>query len=260
MGRVLVISDVHGNLPALNAVLEATRGWDDIVVLGDLVDYGPWPGEVIDTLLGYDARIIKGNHDHAVAYGVDCRCGEETHWLSTWFRQNITLELLDRRHIEILKSLPATLEINAGSRALLVHGSPSNPLYGYIHPWLDDDTICNMLSRPGLRLGGEQAGKPARRECTGGLYIVGHTHHQFYRVARGSTVANPGSVGQPRDGDPRAAYMILDQDTGRMTLGRVKYDTSLVVKRLQELGIPEPYMSALRYMLTRARVPPRPSV
>lgn len=75
MTRLLVVSDVHGNIYALEAVVEGVRGWDRIIVLGDLVDYGPRPGEVIDYLREHDALIVRGNHDHAVAYGVDCRWG-----------------------------------------------------------------------------------------------------------------------------------------------------------------------------------------
>ncbi|MEB3805953.1 MAG: metallophosphatase family protein [Desulfurococcales archaeon] len=253
MPRILVLSDIHGNLPALEAVLEAARGWDEVVVLGDLVDYGPWPGEVIDELRGLGASIVRGNHDHAVAYGVDCRCGEATHWLSTWFRSNVTLRLLDKASISFLRSLPTRLETEiAGARAVLVHAAPSNPLYTYLHPWLGDDRLCSLL-RPGLRLAGGGEGV----DCPRGLYLVGHTHHQFYRTVNGAVVANPGSVGQPRDGDPRAAYMVLDDSTGLIALGRVKYDVGRVLQGLGELGVPEPYLGALKYMLVNARIPPR---
>jgi len=71
--RTLIISDLHGNLPALEAVLNS-ESYDGVIVLGDLVDYGPFPGEVIDVLRSIEAKIIRGNHDHAVGYGVDCRC------------------------------------------------------------------------------------------------------------------------------------------------------------------------------------------
>ena len=251
MARALVISDVHGNLPALEAVLEAARGWDELIVLGDLVDYGPWPGEVIDALRSLGAVIVRGNHDHAVAYGVDCRCGEETHWLSTWFRSNVTLKLLDKATRGFLQSLPTTLERDIGGmRTIMVHAAPSNPLYAYLHPWLSDGEICNML-KPSPRL------SQAARGCPRGLYLVGHTHYQFYRTVQGALVANPGSVGQPRDGDPRASYLLIDKDTGEIELGRVRYDVDRVLQGLRGLGVPEPYMGVLRYILVSARVPVR---
>ena len=245
------MSDIHGNLPALNAVLDAARGWDEIVVLGDLVDYGPWPGEVIDVLKGLGASIVRGNHDHAVAYGVDCRCGEDTHWLSTWFRSNVTIRLLGKETIGFLRNLPSKLEADiAGMKAVMVHAAPSNPLYAYLYPWLSDDEACSLL-KPGIRL------KDKGANCPKGIYLVGHTHYQFYRVVQGAIIANPGSVGQPRDGDPRAGYMIIDKHTGAITFHRVKYDVGKVLQGLREVGIPEPYMTALEYMLVNARVPPK---
>jgi predicted phosphodiesterase len=252
--RVLVLSDIHGNLHALRAVLEAARGWDEVLVLGDLVDYGPRPGEVVDELRGLGARVVRGNHDEAVGYGVDCRCGEATHWLSVWFRENVTLRLVDSGVRRYLASLPLSLELDAGPlRAVAVHAAPSNPLYAYLYPWLPEGEACRLLRRPSPRL------VPRREGCPRGLYLVGHTHHQFLRVLGGAVVANPGSVGQPRDGDPRAAYMILDTDTGRVEFGRVEYDVERVIRELEALGVPEPYMGALRYMLVRASVPPRPT-
>lgn len=256
MARVLVLSDVHGNLEALQAVLSAARGWDEVLVLGDLVDYGPWPGEVIDALRGLGARVVKGNHDHAAAFGVDCRCGEKTHWLSTWFRENITVRLLSRRDLEYLAGLPEKLVLDTpvGSLAA-VHGAPASPLYGYLHPWLGEEAVCAML-RPGARLAPVSRRGGCRPRHS--VYLVGHTHYQFLRVVGGSRVVNPGSVGQPRDGDPRAAYAVLDTETGEVVFGRARYDVSRVLRTLEALGIPEPYMCALRVMLLEARVPEPP--
>ncbi len=251
------MSDVHGNLHALRAVLSHAAGWDEILVLGDLVDYGPRPGEVIDELRGLGAKMVRGNHDHAVGYGVDCRCGEATHWLSVWFRENVTLRLLGDGDRRFLASLPLRLPVEAGGlRGEAVHGAPSNPLYEYLHPWLGEGDLCPRL-RPlaALRLGGRPA---AGGGCPRGFYLVGHTHHQFLRVAGGAVVVNPGSAGQPRDGDPRAAYALVDTETGSVTLARVEYDVAATVRELEELGVPDPYLSALRYMLLNARVPPRP--
>lgn len=251
MARILVVSDVHGNLQALRAVLEAARGWDEVLVLGDLVDYGPRPGEVLDEVRSLGARVVRGNHDHAVGYGVDCRCGEETHWLSVWFRENVTLKLLGRRDREYLAGLPVKLVVDDSLGVMAVHAAPSNPLYEYLYPWLSDDELCSRL-KASVRL----SRRPGRVECPRGFFLVGHTHHQFLRVARGALVVNPGSAGQPRDGDPRAAYALVDTDSGRVELGRVKYDVEAVVRDLESLGIPDPYMAALKYMLLRAETPP----
>ncbi|NOZ30491.1 MAG: metallophosphoesterase family protein [Crenarchaeota archaeon] len=250
MTRLLVVSDVHGNIYALKAVVEGVRGWDRIIVLGDLVDYGPRPGEVIDYLREHDALIVRGNHDHAVAYGVDCRCGEATHWLSVWFRENITNKVLSRRDKEFLSMLPLTSELeDSNVRVVLVHASPSNPLYSYLYPWLDDSSICSML-RPGLRLEG------GARDCmNGGVYLIGHTHLQFLRTVGGTLVANPGSTGEPRDGDPRAAYSVFDLESSTISFGRARYDVDRVIGDLEDLGVPDPYLSALKVMFREGRVP-----
>ena len=182
--KLLVVSDVHGNLEALNAVLERVRGWDEVAVLGDLVDYGPSPGEVLDAVKELEARVVRGNHDHAVAYGVDCQCGEETHWLSVWFRENVTLRLLGDGDRKWLAALSTRLTISLASvEAVAVHGAPRNPLYAYLYPWLGDDQVCSLLSRPPARLTVKDGGKCPEK----GLYLVGHTHIQFHRVVRGST-------------------------------------------------------------------------
>lgn len=248
-----MVSDVHGNIEALKSVVEGVGGWDGLIVLGDLVDYGPRPGEVIDYLREHDAIIVRGNHDHAVAYGVDCRCGEETHWLSVWFRENVTNRLISDRDKEFLASLPLKRELDFnGGRIVLVHAAPSNPLYSYLYPWLGDSDMCSMLKRR-VRLSARKDG------CSGGgMYLVGHTHFQFLRIVRGTLIANPGSVGQPRDGDPRAAYALLDPEEGGVSFGRMSYDVEKVIGDLKGLGVGGPYLSALKVMFREARVPSPP--
>ena len=254
MPRILVLSDVHGNLDALNAVLDDARGWDEVLVLGDLVDYGPEPGEVIDALRGLGARIVRGNHDHAVAYGVDCRCGEATHWISVWFREHVTNKLLSREDKAFLAALPEQLLLDLGGlgEALAVHGAPASRLYAYLYPWLREEEACRLLV-PSARLTPRGTGECRPRRS---LYLVGHTHHQFYRVIGGAVVANPGSAGQPRDGDPRAAYMLIDTDKASITMRRVRYPVENTVRKLKSLEIPSPYIDALTYMLVKARTPP----
>ena len=258
--RVLVVSDVHGNLLGLRAVLDVVGRWDELVVLGDLVDYGPWPGETLDLVRELGARVVRGNHDHAAAYGVDCGCGERTHWLSTWTRENITLPGLSRGDLDWLARLPLKLELDLGGplgRVVAVHAAPGNPLYAYLYPWLGKREVCGLLSgRRGLRLNprpGAEAGSPG---CPRGFYLVGHTHHQFKLTIEGAVVVNPGSAGQPRDGVAMAGYALIDMDSGLVSLGRVGYPIERVAEALRRLGVPEPYLGALVYMLREAREPP----
>ena len=112
--RVLVISDVHGNADALRAVLEDAGRWDDVWVLGDLVDYGPEPQVVVDMVRELrPGLVVRGNHDNAVAFGVDCLCDPKVHELSVYTRQAISARLLSREQVEWLRGLPTTARKSA---------------------------------------------------------------------------------------------------------------------------------------------------
>ncbi|MHA1505670.1 MAG: metallophosphoesterase family protein [Candidatus Asgardarchaeia archaeon] len=105
MTRVVIVSDIHGNLEALNAVLRDCKDYDEFLFLGDAVDYGPNPSEVIDLLKSLGVRSVVGNHDKAVAYNVDCRCGDELHDLSVYTRENISNKLLTKSDISFLRKM-----------------------------------------------------------------------------------------------------------------------------------------------------------
>ncbi|ABN69446.1 metallophosphoesterase [Staphylothermus marinus F1] len=247
--KKLLISDIHGNLPALQTILD-NEVYDEVIVLGDLVDYGPYPGEVIDVLRTIGARIIRGNHDHAVGYGVDCRCGEATHWVSVWFRENITNKLLSSNDKEYLAKLPLFIEKD---NALYVHGSPSNPLYDYLYPWIGYEEIIEKILR--AVIGRKYVfGKTSGKHRYERIY-VGHTHVQFMLTIDSIQVINPGSIGQPRDGDPRAGYAVVENDT--VILKRKKYPVEKIIRRYEELKIPDPYYSFLKQLLLTGKLPHR---
>lgn len=243
--KALLISDIHGNLDALKRVIEDAKGYDEIWVLGDLVDYGPEPHLVIDLIKGLRPElVIRGNHDHAVAFGVDCRCGEKTHELSVYTRENISLKLIAESQRSWLGELPLVARRNiAGSEALIVHGSPRDPIYGYLYPQLGEAELLRMLapaSRYGLGSG----------KINYGIAVVGHTHIPMDIRAGPARALNPGSVGQPRDGDPRASYGILDLDTGDFAVYRVKYDVNIVIAKLRNLLIEERMLQQLSRILS----------
>lgn len=251
MGKILVLSDIHGNYDALKTILETEKDFDEIIVLGDLVDYGPQPNEVIDFLIENNAKILRGNHDHAVAFGVDCKCGEKTHWLSVWFRENITNKIIDPKHKSFLGRLP--LSYTAGD-VYFTHASPNNNLYEYIYPWEKPETLCGKLStRKKLRMGEEKT-DITNCDLPSKKIILGHTHIQFSFYFDGHLIANPGSAGQPRDGDPRASYMVIDLENGDFVLKRRKYPVERTVMKLKELGIPDPYYSALKSILVKGKI------
>ncbi|MCX8196005.1 MAG: metallophosphatase family protein [Acidilobaceae archaeon] len=242
--KALLISDIHGNLEALQAVLEHARGYDEVWVLGDLVDYGPNPAEVIDVVRGLSPDIaLRGNHDEAVAFGVDCGCGEKTHWLSVYTREKVSMRLLGKEHISWLASLPLRAERELQRRVLLVHASPRNPLHDYLLPTLPPEELRRMLS-VGLR----------GRLVSADLVVSGHTHVPADFRVEGIRVINPGSVGQPRDGDPRASYGLLDLESWEFRVFRVDYPREKTLEKLRPY-IEDPKVYAkLAEILTIGRV------
>lgn len=234
--RVLLLSDVHGNYDALSAVFERFPRFDEVWVLGDLVDYGPEPHLVVDAVRSLDPDVVvMGNHDAAVAFGVDCRCGEEMRDVSVYTRNAVSLRLLGNDQVRWLRGLRASVDVTLGGRkGLLVHGSPRNPLYEYMHPSLGPQALAEMV-----------------RPRSWNLVLVGHTHVPMDVVVEGVRVLNPGSVGQPRDGDPRASFAILDTETLRFEVHRVEYDVGRVVSKLRSLGLEERCLEKLALVLSR---------
>lgn len=243
--NILVISDIHGNSTALKTILENSRGWSDVWVLGDLVDYGPEPHLAVDLVKDLKPSIIvMGNHDYAVAHNVDCRCGEEIHDLSVYTRLNISLKLISREQIDWLKKLRISAEANvAGRRTYIVHGSPRDPLYGYMKPDLPHDVLLNMLSLKQSKY------SLSSKIIDADVIVVGHTHIPTKMIVHNTAVLNPGSVGQPRDGDPRASYGLLDPDSFEFKVIRVKYDVDNVVNKLKRLNLEWKYMTWLERIL-----------
>lgn len=243
--RALIISDIHGNSDALNAVISSYSGWDYLWVLGDLVDYGPEPHVVVDIIreLRPDV-VVMGNHDHAVAFNTDCRCAPELHELSEYTRSKISYRLLSRDQITWLSTIPRIYNGSYGDlRVYIVHGSPRNPLYGYLKPTLPLSELRLSLT-PSITA---MSPKPVDAD----VVITGHTHIPMDIKVDSIRVLNPGSVGQPRDGDPRASYMVVDLNDFRVELRRIKYDVSRVISKLRSLNLDVKYVTWLERILTK---------
>ncbi len=214
MARVLLISDIHANLEALDSVLGNVR-YDEVFCLGDLVDYGPDPAECIDRVRRNGIVTVRGNHDNAVALKVDCGCSYVYKHLSVATREYTWASIGDD-DMAFLASLPPSVgkEVD-GIKIMLTHGSPKS-FFDYIFP----DTPAGRLE-----------------ELTEGVsseYLaVGHTHKPAILRMRGVTILNPGSVGQPRDGDTRASCMVLDTATREARITRVKYDIDAVCEKIR---------------------------
>jgi putative phosphoesterase len=231
---ILVLSDVHGNIEALEAVdADVTqRGdhFDEIWVLGDLVDYGAAPAEVIAWVRNHATRVVRGNHDHAVGTGEDCRSAPLYRDLAVATREYFR-PILASKDLAYLGSLPlhAAVALTPTHNAVLVHASPREPLFGYV---------------PTEALA--PAGGPT-------FVFVGHTHDQFTRQIDATTVVNPGTVGLPKDGDPRAAYAVYED--GRIELRRVAYDTERAAGRVAELPLTSDQRRRLTQLIRHARLP-----
>jgi putative phosphoesterase len=218
--RLLVVSDIHSNLTALEKVLEDAGGFDELICAGDIVGYGPDPSICIETVKKLGTMCVSGNHDFAASTG-------DSSNLNAYAAEAIAINrrLMNPGQAAWLGGLPRRLTLDReGIAVAAVHGSPSCPLMEYVYP-----SEARMRAEEFF-------------EATGaGLLIMGHTHVPFIHRSGARVLLNPGSVGQPRDGDPRASYMLVDLDDGGMEVKhrRVEYDIEVVATRIRRLGIPE---------------------
>ena len=210
--KTLLISDIHGNYEALRKVIDLEK-WDKIYCMGDIVDYGPSNQECIDMVRKEADLVVRGNHDNAVAFGVDCGCGYEIKDLSQEVRKK-TVKDVSQESKEYLGNLPITENINDH---LLVHAS-QNDLFKYLKPNTTEEEFEEF------------------RDIEQNLVFLGHTHLPMDREINGRRFINPGSLGQPRDEDTRASYVILED--GEITFHRMEYDMGSVIEKMKEKNYP----------------------
>ena len=239
--RCAILADIHSNLAAFQAVLEDLRGRgpvDRIWCLGDTVGYGPHPGECIALLRQHDHLCVAGNHDWAAAGNIDTSYfNPDAAAASQW-----TTEHLTRDDIDYLRGLPLTLREGDFT---LVHGSPREPIWEYI------------IS---TRSAEENFARFETRFC-----LIGHSHAPLvFELGRDGVcrlrhppadlpldgegkrlIINYGSVGQPRDGDPRASYAILDTEAAAIQHHRVVYDITATQQSMRQAGLPARLISRL---------------
>ena len=225
--RYGVVADIHGNLPAFEAVIDAMPAVDRWLCAGDTVGYNPWPADCLAQVRDLDAATVMGNHDRAVASDTGFRFNSMAAAGVTYARDELNEDAL-----AWLDSLPNRRTIDGGD-ILLVHGHPENP---------DRYTYPDEFS-------------PAMLENNARVTITGHTHVQGVREFEEGVVMNPGSVGQPRDGDPAAAFAVLDIGDGDDAGGiseitvethRVSYDINRVIGAVEDAGLPEKIGTRLR--------------
>ena len=231
--RIAVISDIHGNWHALEAVLAdvANEGVDETWCLGDIVGYGPQPNRCVAEAKEHSDICLLGNHDLAALGDVDLATfSPDAATSARW-----TIDVLEPEALEWLKSLEPKGE---RSGVELFHASPRDPVWEYV------------LSEPAVRA--------ALEMTTASLVLVGHSHIPIalrlsdgdalagglakggsdIEIGEGRWLLNPGSVGQPRDGDPRAAYLLIDLETRNAHFRRVPYDIAATQAEIREAGLP----------------------
>jgi putative phosphoesterase len=235
MVRVAVITDIHANHPALEAALTAIDaiGVDAVFCGGDLVGYGPHPNEVCALIEERAIPTIYGNYDYAIARELDdCGCAYVTPHDRELGRRSVewTLANTSERSKGFMRQLPFDLSFLMGSRRVrLVHGSPRK-----VNEYLFEDKPASLYER-----------LAASAECD--VLVFGHTHKPWIREYGGVLFVNCGSVGKPKDGDPRAAFAILELTGDRVvaSVERVPYDATGVAREVEAVGLPGEFAAKL---------------
>lgn len=249
--RLALISDIHANLPALDAVLAHIRGdaFDAVYHLGDLVGYAPWPNEVVERIRASGIAGVAGNYDSTVATDYKhCGCRYEdprqealSHLSYEWTRQNIS-----RASKAWLGTLPFRIDLRplgghvSGPTLTLLHGNQTlNTVY------VDEDRSDQFLAKMGASLGAR----------AGDIVAFGHTHTPWHRVVNDTHFVNTGSVGRPKDGDPRAGYVSLELGRADVAVRivRVEYDIERAVSAILDSTLPHDLAEFLR---TGGKLPP----
>jgi putative phosphoesterase len=237
MQRITIFGDIHGNLPALEAVLAdiEARGLSPDYCLGDLVGYGTFPNEVTEIIRERDIPTIMGNYDQGVGNSSgDCGCAytsKEAEALGkrsiAWTNQNTT-----EGNKLFLRKLPANIPLRLGGlRILLVHGSPRK-INEYLFANRPDATLERLLDLADVD-----------------VLVCGHTHIPYHRVLpSGRHVVNAGSAGKPKDGNPKGCYIVLEAYNSDLavTFNRVQYDVESAARAIEDSTMPHEYALMLR--------------
>lgn len=230
--KIIIISDIHANFAALQALPEDT--YDQLWCLGDLVDYGPKPREVIQSVRKDATVIVRGNHDHAVGFDVDPKCSLPFQRLASETRR-YTQEICSTSDTSYLRNLPIRWEATLGSaRFYLVHAIPTDPLFGYC-PTNSKQWETEVLW------------------TASDFLVVGHTHTPFVKSVGKTTIINPGSLGQPKTGRPLACYAVWED--GQVLLKEYDYPLDQTISEIQEMPLASEDQKALINVLQTGSLP-----
>jgi len=218
---IAIIADVHSNLEALNAVLGDIGTRTDvarILCAGDIVGYGPEPNKVCEKVRSSNIICSQGNHDR----GMDL---SNLDWFNPDAREALmwTAQRISQRNKEWLLGLPKIYEEKILGRIVkLVHGSPADPLYEYVMPDTSTDLLRHYLN-----------------VSKADILVTGHTHIPFVAKFGKKLFINAGSVGQPRDGNPKACYVLLNLKTLKAEIVRVEYNIEAVTTKIRQATLPD---------------------
>ena len=232
--RIAIVSDVHANLAAFEAVLrhaEAAGPLDALWCLGDTVGYGPQPNECIALLRRYEHRVVSGNHDLA-ACG---RMGTEEFNQAAAEAARWTAEQLSAGERSYLEELPPV--VSEGD-VTLVHGSLRWPEWEYLLSGEQAQAQFELQRTPHSLVGHSHLPFVCREEKDASPILRPATDGEQVELGAGRLILNPGGAGQPRDGDPRAPYAVYDGDAGVVTFFRVEYDIGATQRAMEVAGLP----------------------
>lgn len=213
--KILVLSDLHSNWHALDAVLNK-ESYDGLIFLGDAVDFGPDPGRCVRFLMSSSKKrfwAVRGDHDYGMAYGLGSRCAEELREISAISR-DWGEDYLNGEELGFLRTLPQTSSFSIYDLDFeLLHGCDLGP-----------GKIKGFFEGPGV---------PEERKR---FILLGHSHKPYIKSYGNTIIINPGSVGQPRDYNPKASYAVIEN--GEARIRRVSYDIEKTVKGLEKSSMP----------------------
>ncbi len=218
--KIGLIADIHSNAVALAAVLKNMGDVDAIICAGDIVGYGPYPNETIELLKKHNVKCVMGEHDRAILTG-------DTEWFNTVTADTLrwTIRHVTKDSLNFIKALPDHIELDGMT---VYHGNPGSMKDLIVE--YEPEKLCSVFDSVGHK-----------------VFTYGHTHIPLIKECGDKIILNPGSVGQPRDGNNEASYAVWDTEKRTFELRRVKYDLKQVQDKILAEGLPDLMAERLTY-------------
>lgn len=227
MKKIGLIADIHSNLVALKAVLEDMPEVEKILCAGDLIGYGPQPKETIELVKSKDINSCMGNHDYAVAKNDFHSLTNDARKAAEWTRGK-----LDKNELSFLNGLKEKIQLKIENYEIFIaHGTPRKPLKEYLYPSTSNRALLKITQK-----------------ANSDIILLGHTHIPLKKSIQGKIVLNPGAVGQPRDRNPKASYMLIEiGEEIEIAEKRVKYDIEKTTEKIEQFELPEEFGTRLNF-------------